>query len=493
VNTVLGIDVGTQSVKVVFYDFESCEIAAANSAKLRLIQTRDGVAEQEAQWWVAALRDALLGVDPDVRSSARAAAVSGQQHGFVPVDASGAVVSRVKLWCDTSTAAECEAIMQDYGGAKACLAEMGNLVLPGYTASKIRWLRDSQPAAYERMSRIMLPHDYVNFLLTGEHCMEAGDASGTGMLRIADRIWSAKMLQAIDSGRDLAECLPQVSIANEAIGRVRPDAADEFGLPVGMPVAIGGGDNMMSAIGTGNVGPGTVTMSLGTSGTVYACADRPVLDPHGNVAAFCSSTGGWLPLLCTMNCTASTELVRRFLGTDLPAFEAWLEAAERGAGGITVVPFFSGERSPNLPDARGCIVGIDGVNLREENLARAVVEGVSFGLRYGVEQLAALGIDVRRIVLTGGGARSATWRQIVADTCAAPVVVHSSDEGAALGAALQAYALLDGQSEMTSIVGEHLRVDEQRSCEPDHEARQFYDEAYREYLRSVDAVTTLYA
>jgi len=213
VDTVLGIDVGTQSVKVLFYEFERRRIAAAKSAGLRLVRSAGGGAEQEAEWWIVAMTEALRGVDPGVRESARAVAVSGQQHGFVPVDAAGDVITPVKLWCDTSTADECQAIMQDYGGADACLAELGNLLLPGYTAPKIRRLRDRQPDAYGRMTRIMLPHDYVNFWLTGEHCMEAGDASGTGMLSVPERKWSERMLRAIDPDRDLAECLPDILIA----------------------------------------------------------------------------------------------------------------------------------------------------------------------------------------------------------------------------------------------------------------------------------------
>jgi xylulokinase len=493
VDTVLGIDVGTQSVKVLFYDFESRRIAAAGNAGLQLDRSGDGAAEQEAGWWIDALSEALRGVDAGVRASACALAVSGQQHGFVPVDAAGDVVAPVKLWCDTSTADECAAIMEDYGGADACLRELGNLLLPGYTAPKIRWLRDAKPDAYRCMTRIMLPHDYVNFWLTGEHCMEAGDASGTGMLSVADREWSARMLRAIDPDRDLAECLPDIRLGNEAIGRLRDTAAERLGLTAGIPVAIGGGDNMMGAIGTGNVSQGTVTISLGTSGTAYACADAPVIDPEGEVAAFCSSTGGWLPLLCTLNCTAGTELIRAFLGVDLAAFEARLEAAERGAEGIAVVPFFAGERTPNLPGARGGILGIDTGNLTEENLARAVVEGVTYGLRHGVERLSELGIEADRIVLTGGGARSAAWRQIVADVCARPVVVHAGDEGAAFGAALQACALLQGCADIETVTRAHLQVDESRSCEPTADGVRFYDEAYRQYRRSVDAVAALSA
>ena len=337
--TVLGIDLGTQSVKVVFYDFDARETVAVESAPLDLYEGDNGEAEQQAHWWTNALRESMLKVGESVRKSVVAIGVSGQQHGFVPVDADGEVLAPVKLWCDTSTGAECDAIMADFGGVDACIEKVGNPVLAGYTASKVRWFRDRHPGPYAQMASILLPHDYLNYFLTGERCMEAGDASGTGFFSIRERDWSTEMLVAIDPGRDLRECLPDVRTDNASIGALRDEIAEQLGLPRGVPVATGGGDNMMGAIGTGNVSAGTVTMSLGTSGTVYAYSDTPVIDPKGNIAAFCSSTGGWLPLLCTMNCTVSTELMRALLDADIASFEAQIAAAGRGAGGLLTAAF----------------------------------------------------------------------------------------------------------------------------------------------------------
>ena len=489
--TILGIDLGTQHLKVVFYDPEARETVAVESAALDLYQTDEGLAEQQAHWWINALKEALSKVGKGTRQTVAAIGVSGQQHGFVPVDKAGEVQAPVKLWCDTSTGAECESIMSDFGGAEAALNEVGNLILPGYTASKVRWFRDSHPGPYEQMDCILLPHDYLNFYLTGERCMEAGDASGTGFLDIRERSWSDKMLKAIDADRDLRDCLPEVRIDNESIGGLLADVADELGLPEGVPVSIGGGDNMMGAIGTGNVRPGVVTMSLGTSGTVYAYSDEPVIDPKGNIAAFCSSTGGWLPLLCTMNCTVTTELIRGLLDADLAAFDAQVAEAGRGADGIITVPFFNGERTPNLPDAKGCIVGLDSRNTRPENLMRSAVEGATFALRFGIDELAGLGIDAQEIVLTGGGANSAIWRQIVADICGAPVTILTNEEGAAFGAALQALAMLDG-SDIAGLADHHLGRDEARSCEPRPSAVNFYSDTYQEYQRIVEKVAALY-
>jgi len=492
--TVLGIDLGTQSVKVVFYDVEAREMVAVESAPLELFQTEDGVAEQQSNWWIDALGQALQKVDEGVRKSAVAIGVSGQQHGFVPVDESGAVLAPVKLWCDTSTGAECDAIMEAYGGADACIEEVGNSILPGYTASKVRWFRDARADLYAQMATILLPHDYLNFYLTGERCMEAGDASGTGFFDIRMRQWSEKMLRAIDPDRDLRECLPDASVHNGPIGTLLPSIANELGLPPGIPVSIGGGDNMMAAIGTGNVAPGVVTVSLGTSGTVFAYSDDPVIDAQGNIAAFCSSTGGWLPLLCTMNCTVSTELMRNLFDVDIANFEAQVASAPRGADGVMTVPFFNGERTPNLPDARGVVVGLDSRNTNSANLLRSAMEGATYALRFGFDEMRALGVSADEIVLSGGGANSDTWRQVVADVFNAPVTVLKNNEGAAFGAALQALAMLDGDdADLVELTGQHLLRDTDSCCEPRPAAVSYYNETYNEYQLVVEKVAALYS
>lgn len=492
-NTVLGIDLGTQSLKVVFYDFERRKIAATASASLDLRQTEAGVAEQEVGWWLQALQTAIASVDAEIRNSARAVAVSGQQHGFVAVGASGEALAPVKLWCDTSTENECAEIMDAVGGREACIAKAGNPIVPGYTASKILWLKKARPQDYANLDCILLPHDFLNLYLTGERCMEMGDASGTGILDIRNREWSTDLLRAIDPDRDLENCLPHMRTHNESIGTLQQGSADELGLPAGIPVGIGGGDNMLAAIGTGNVRPGNMTMSLGTSGTVYAFSEEPIVDPGGNVAAFCSSTGGWLPLLCTMNCTVTTELMRGLLNVGTAAFETQIANAPRGADGVITLPFFNGERTPNLPHARACILGLNSHNTRPENLLRSAVEGTTFSLKFGIEELAALGTEAKEIVLTGGGANSSEWRQLVADVCALPVTVYQQDEAAAFGAALQALQILETGAAIADLTGEHLTRDESSCCEPRDSAVAYYKSAYGEYQRAVQAVTGLYA
>jgi len=492
--TTVGIDLGTQSLKVLFYDFSRRKVVASESAELDLYQSDEGAAEQQAHWWLNALHEALGKVDPVIRKSAVAVGVSGQQHGFVPLSQSGDVLAPVKLWCDTSTVAECDEIMQAFGGAQECLDEVGNLIAPGYTASKVRWLRKESESVYEQMATILLPHDYLNFYLTGELCMEAGDASGTGFLKIRDRTWSQRMLAAIDPGRDLSGCLPPLRSQPDVIGTIRPEVSRRCGLPEGIPVSTGGGDNMMGAVGTGNVVPGKVTMSLGTSGTVYAYSNQPVIDPRGEIAAFCSSNGGWLPLMCTMNCTVTTESMRGLLGSNIKDFESRVSSSPRGAAGVITLPFFNGERTPNLPRAKACVIGLDSHNTRPENLLRSALEGATFALRYGIDRLRDLGIQTSEVLLTGGGAGSATWRQVVADVCAAPVTVLEQDEGASFGAALQALSVLDDGlgNDLPALASEHLGRNETLCAEPRQSSVNFYNDAYEDYLESVRVITPLY-
>ena len=253
---------------------------------------------------------------------------------------------------------------------------------------------------------------------------------------------------------------------------------------------------MMAAIGTGNVSAGRLTVSLGTSGTLFTSADQPVVDPEGALAAFCSSTGGWLPLLCTMNCTVSTELTRRLLALDIDALEHHAAAAPAGAQGVMTLPFFNGERSPNLPTGKACIMGLDENNYSRENLLRSAMESTVYGLRLGLDALRAQGCAVESLRLTGGGAGSATWRQMVADIFNVPVSMQTVDEGAALGAALQAAWMSQGARggavALQQLVDAQLVLDPARSCEPRAESVAAYDEHYRSYLRHVRTVGALY-
>ena len=234
------------------------------------------------------------------------------------------------------------------------------------------------------------------------------------------RRWSKAAVEAVD--RNLADWLPPLSESHESAGTLRPELARRYGLSPEVVVSAGGGDNMMGAIGTGNVTPGVVSASFGTSGTIYAHAAKPVVDPQGEIAAFCSSTGGWLPLLCTMNVTTVTERMRELLGLDHAGLEAAVASAAPGSEGLVLLPYLAGERTPNVPDGSGVLLGLNQGSFRGGPLARAAMEGVTLGMNYGLRRLADLGVRPREIRVTGGGARSAAWRQIMADVFGVPVV-----------------------------------------------------------------------
>jgi xylulokinase len=492
----IGLDVGTQSVKLVAYDPEAHRVVATHGKPLELIAGNDGSREQRAEWWIDAIRACFARLEPAQRARVAAIGVSGQQHGFVPVDAGGQVLAPAKLWCDTSTSAECEEIMAAAGGARRCVALAGNPILAGYTASKLPWTRKHRPEVYARLAAILLPHDYVNFWLTGERWMEYGDASGTGWLDVRTRRWSPELLAATDPERDLAACLPPLVEADTSFV-IAPAIADALGLPRKVRVSAGGGDNMMAAIGTGNVAPGVLSMSLGTSGTLFAHAGRPVVDDEAGWAAFCSSTGGWLPLICTMNCTVATENVARLFGFSRRDGEAAMADTAPGADGLVMLPFFNGERTPDLPHARGGLFGMDLGNLTPGNAYRAAMEGATYSLRNGYDALQAAGLRFDAIRLTGGGSQSAAWRQMAADVFDLPVEVPEQAEGAAFGAALQALwahgRATGGGEDIVVIAGEHVGTDPALSVRPDSEAAAAYDAHYRQFLRHLEAAKLLYA
>ena len=492
-----GLDVGTQSVKLVVYDPEARRILASAGQPLDLAAGEDGSREQRADWWVDAVRACFAKVDPALRARIEAIGVSGQQHGFVPLDRSGSVLAPAKLWCDTSTSLECEEIMDAVGGARRCIELAGNPILAGYTASKLPWTRKHRSQAYAQLATILLPHDYINYWLTGELWMEHGDASGTGWLDVRRREWSPELLAATDPQRDLRACLPPL-VAADSLVQIRPALAEELGLPRATRVAAGGGDNMMAAIGTGNVVPGVLSMSLGTSGTLFTYAGAPAVDPEGRWAAFCDSTGGWLPLICTMNCTVATEAVARLCGFSSREGDVLLAGTTPGADGLLMLPFLNGERTPDLPHGRGNLFGITATNLTPANLYRAAMEGALYSLMSGYEALVGAGLRFEAIRLTGGGSQSAVWRQMVADMFGLPVDVPEQAEGAAFGAALQALwacsrASGGSEGELSALAAAHVRLDPRLAAQPHPSATAAYGRQYRQFLSHLDAVRPLYA
>jgi len=505
--TVCGIDLGTQSCKIVIYDFENKSIIAQASAPVDMIADNGGAREQKAEWYEEALKTCFGKIATETKLTVRAVGVSGHQHSLVPLDEKGRAVYNVKLWCDTSTAQECNELTKAAGGEKKLIAKTGLPMRPGYTAPKIQWLKNHKPKAYAKLRHVLLPHNYINYLLTGVYCAEYGDASGTALFDVRKRKWSPSACGLISP--ELQSYLPPLIEPDAVAGRVSAAAAKLYGLPEGALVASGGGDNMMSAIGTGAVKDGFLTMSLGTSGTLFGFSKTPVVDPTGNLAAFCSSTGGWLPLLCTMNCTVASEEFRALFGLEVKAFDAEAAKAPIGAEGIIVLPFFNGERTPNLPNGKASVNGITAANFKRENLARAALESAILGMRIGLDGFNGLGFKAKEIRLTGGGAKSPLWQNMVANVMNLPVRVPAKTEAAAMGAAIQALWcwLNNAPGKKASIVNlaeEHVELECSAAVAgsadaktaaiimPDKKAAAAYNKVYENYSRYLGAVSPLY-
>ena len=483
----LGIDCGTQGTKALLVTDEG-EAVGRGYARHQLIEKASGAREQEPAWWVEALITAVRGAGggetPGLKE-VRAIGVSGQQHGLVVLDEAMRVIRPAKLWNDTETAPQNADLVKMLGGKEAWFERFGIVPLTGYTASKLLWIRENEPENFARIRHIALPHEYLNWWLTGELRAEYGDASGTAFFDNRSRAWARDVLDAIDGGTgQLFAALPPLIKADEVVGRVGADAVAELGVSPECVVAAGGGDNMMGAIGTGNVREGVVTLSLGTSSTVYSFSEKPVLDSTGNVAPFCSSSGGWLPLVCTMNATNVVTSTVELLGKTVQDIDGALEATNPGADGLVFLPFLNGERTPDLPTARGTLTGISATNFTPEHLIRAAVEGVSFGILNGLDLVMA-GKAPKLLQVIGGGARSRAWRQLLADATGTEVQVPQEVEAGCLGAAIQArvaYARASGRPvSFEEVASTYTRMDTTQTASPRAALRTQYDAARKAY------------
>lgn len=487
----LGIDSGTQSTKVLVVEARRGKVVGSAAQSYGLIpRLPPGAKEQHPHTWREAMTKTIRAALKEARASAgevAAIGISGQQHGFVPLDKDGQVIRPAKLWCDTSTAAECDLIMAKLGGVNATIKKTGNAVLPGFTASKILWLKRHEPKHFSRLHTVLLPHDYLNFCLTGSRVMECGDASGTALLDVRKRQWSQAAINAVDP--KLSGALPALIGSEQPAGFLNAAMAKRLGLHTKVLVSAGGGDNMMGAIGTGNTRAGVVTASFGTSGTIYACAEKPVIDAQGEMAAFCDSTNRWLPLLCTMNVTTATEMVREDFGWTHEKFAAEAARVAAGSGGLMLLPYLEGERTPNVPAGTGVWFGATRQTFNAGCFARAAMEGVTMGMNYGLRRLRQLGLKPSQIRVTGGGAKSRVWRQIMADVFDAEVVTIKVSEGAAYGAALQAmwcWRLQRGERVgINDITGQFVELNRAETAQP----RKAGAKIYREWQSIQDQIS----
>lgn len=437
---VVGVDSSTQSVKVEARSLATGALVAAGSA--RHPATTPPVSEQDPEAWWSALVAAFEALG-DARADVVAVSVAGQQHGLVLLDDAGSVLRPAKLWNDTTSAPQADRLVASLG-AERWAALTGSVPVASFTVTKLAWVAEHEPDVLARAARVMLPHDYLTWRLTGEHVTDRGDASGSGWYDpVAGRVHVELLDAATGDGAGWLGRVPEVLAPTAAAGPVLPSVARELGLPAGVVVGPGSGDNMGAALGLG-LRAGDVTISLGTSGTAFAVSETPTRDASGAVAGFASASGSFLPLVCTLNATKVTDTVARWLGTDAGGLASLALLAVDDPGTAILVPYFDGERTPNLPEATGTFAGLTNTTSREQ-LALAAHDGVLCGLLDGRDALRAAGASVDgRIFLVGGGARSAAYRQRCADLSGRTVVVPDTDETVATGAAVQAAVVAGG-------------------------------------------------
>ena len=444
---------------------------------------RPGWAEQDPDDWRRATESALAEV-----SAGREIAgigLSGQMHGLVVLDEAGSVIRPAILWNDQRTASECAEI-EDRIGLDRLIGMTGNRALPGFTAPKLLWLRRHEPEAYARIARVMLPKDYVRLGLTGAWAIDASDASGTLLLDVARRDWSAEVVDALELPR---EWLPPVLESPEVSGRVTNGRGDA--LAPGIPVAAGAGDQPAAAVGVGATRPGTLSVVLGTSGVVLAPLPAYAHDAEARVHAFCHARPGtWQAMGVMLSAAGSLQWLHDTIAKDVP-FDALVAEAETwppGAEGLLFLPYLAGERTPHAdPDARGAFVGLE---LRHDRgaLVRAVLEGVAFGLADSLDLLRSLGVDAATARVSGGGARSRLWLRIVASVLGVPLELTESEEGSALGAALLGGVAGGVFADVDDAVDRCVRVTS--TVEPDpawHEAYRSAHERYRALYPALSA------
>ncbi len=501
-----GLDVSTQGCKLVVID--PAEIAVVHLDALNYDEalphygTRDGaieglgdgVSESNPAMWIEAV-ETLLGrlADSPVDATAiRCMSVSGQQHGLVALDSDGRLARpRAKLWNDFSTAAECQYLTDAVGGLDQMVELVGNSQRTGYTAGKILHFVRHEPEAYGRTQMLFLVHNYINWFLSGGVAtMEPGDTSGMALWHPGTKQWAQPVLDAI--APDLAAKLPPVTDSDATIGSLAPQLAERFGMSADCRIDAGCGDNMYGAIGTGNYRPGIVTVSLGTSGTAAVYMDDPFVDPSGEIASFCDSTGGYLPLLCVSNMANGYNAFLRNFGVSHADFDQLLEATTPGNSGRVLVPWYEGERTPDLPDAAPVYFGFGVEDFEPETLARAVLEGHVHSLYSGYRRFP----DAECIHLTGGLSRSRSWCQMIADIFQVDAVPVEG-EGAALGAALHAAWVWQKETGAGRTIAEvadpFVALSERRRASPRPDRRERYGLQRRLYQAVADRTRGLEA
>ncbi|MBL8817419.1 MAG: xylulokinase [Planctomyces sp.] len=489
----LGIDIGTSGTKTLAIR-EDGQILASATEEYPLYSPKPGWSEQDpADWWKASVRSVqrVLKAGKIKAADVKGIGLSGQMHGSVFLDKSGKVIRNALLWNDQRTAEECQQIEQLAGGRRALIDMVANPALTGFTAPKVLWLRNREPKNFDKTVKVLLPKDYVRYRMTGEFATEVSDASGTLLLDVVHRCWSAPLLGKLQLDSSL---LPVVHESEDVSGRLTESVAREMGLLPGTPVVGGGGDQAASAIGNGIVRRGVVSATMGTSGVVFAHSDDVQVDPDGRLHTFCHAVRGkWHVMGCVLSAGGSLQWFRNQLCAPEIAqakkqkvdpyelITAQADAAPAGSEGLFFLPYLTGERTPHAdPHARACWIGLS-LRHNKGHMARAVMEGATYAMRDTLEIIRSMSIPVQEIRLSGGGARSAFWRQLQADIYGKAVCTINAEEGPAYGVALLAAAGTGAYKNVVEACRATISVVSKTPNKPTQ--TKFYNQAYPLYQK----------
>jgi xylulokinase len=488
----LGLDVGTGGTRVLLVDEAGRVRHACTAPHEDMRMERPGWAEQRPENWWDAARQAIRGALSHAKVSGediRGVGLSGQMHGLVILDEAARVIRPALIWCDQRSQPQVDWINRT-AGKEMVLCSTANPVLTGFTLPKLLWVRDNEPALYQRVRRMLLPKDYIRFQLTGEYASDVSDASGTALFDVVHRGWSLKLADKLGLDRGI---FPQMHESSEVTGAITAAAARETGLAPGTPVVGGAGDQAASAVGNGIVTPGVVSCTLGTSGVVFAHSVQPSYDPAGRVHTFCHAVrGAWHVMGVTQGAGLSLQWFRNQLapGVDYEALTAEAAQAPAGSEGLYWLPYLMGERTPHLdPTARGGWIGLTAKHSRA-HLIRSLLEGVSYSQKDCLDIIEQMGVQVESVRVSGGGARSAFWRQMLANVFGKRIVTLETQEGSACGAALLALVGTGVYSSVPEVCRAVIR--EVDSISPQPEAAQVYAAGHPVYKSLYPALQPFY-
>ncbi|SFL64449.1 xylulokinase [Halanaerobium salsuginis] len=483
-NYILGLDIGTSAVKALLMDQEG-KIAAENSEEYPLFTPNPGWAEQNPiDWWQATQKviKTLLIENKIDKNKIKAVSFSGQMHSSVFLDQQNKVIRKAILWSDTRTSAECKEIYQKVGGVEKLAKLVSNPALEGFTAPKILWLKNNEPENYQKLAKVLLPKDYIRFMLTGEMGMDISDAAGTLLCDIKSGKWSQEIIDLLELKRDI---LPPLLKSITVVGKVSQMAAELTGLAITTKVIAGGADNACGAVGSGIIKPGRVMASLGSSGVVVAQTDQPEADPAGRIHLFNHAVPESYYMMGVMLAAGmSFKWLKESLFADQLDYDSLNQkaaAVPAGSEGLIFLPYLYGERTPHADaDARGVFFGISGKH-QQGHFIRSVMEGVTFGLRDSLELISERGIEFEEIRLIGGGSQSKLWQQITADIFGYPISLLNIEQGPAFGAAIIAGVGAGIFVDFASIVEKLVKV--VNIIEPIPENVVYYNEKYSIYRK----------